>query len=69
MSQVFLTPAGGQGLAAGAVWSLDEVDRSCAAMRRGSAHWSTGLGHQNPGWSRHLSSDYCPYEGAVAHTL
>ena len=32
--QVFLTPSGGQGLAAGAGWSLGEVDRVASVSER-----------------------------------
>lgn len=67
--QVFLTPAGGQGLAAGAGWSLGEVDRVAkrcvGAVLIGLPFWNTKL----DGRDICLPSDYCPYEGAVAHTL
>jgi hypothetical protein len=67
--QVFLTPAGGQGLAAGAGWSLGEVDRVArrcvGAVLIGLPFWNTTL----DGRDICLPSDYCPYEGAVAHTL
>ena len=67
--QVFLTPAGGQGLAAGAGWSLGEVDkitrRCVGAVLIGLPFWNTTL----DGRDICLPSDYCPYEGAVAHTL
>lgn len=67
--QMFLTPEGGDGLAAGAGWSIDEVDRvirrCVGAVLIGLPFWKTALEARDI-W---LPSDYCPYEGAVAHTL
>ena len=67
--QMFLTPEGGEGLAAGAGWSVDEVERVArrcvGAVLIGLPFWKTTL----EGRDIWLPSDYCPYEGAVAHTL
>ncbi|UVT17438.1 MAG: nucleotide-binding protein [Nitrospira sp.] len=67
--QIFLAPEGGVGLAAGAGWSLEEVEkvaRGCAgAAIIGLPFWKTTL----EGREVWLPTDYCPYEAAVAHTL
>ena len=67
--QIFLTPAGGVGLAAGAGWSLEEVEkvarRCVGAAIIGLPFWKTTL-EEREVW---LPTDYCPYEGAIAHGL
>jgi hypothetical protein len=67
--QIFLTPVGGAGLAAGAGWSLEEVERIArrcvGAAMIGLPFWKTTLEAREL-W---LPTDYCPYEGAVAHSL
>jgi hypothetical protein len=67
--QIFLTSAGGVGLAAGAGWSLEEVEkvarRCIGAAIIGLPFWKTTLAEREV-W---LPTDYCPYEGAVAHGL
>ena len=69
LPQMFLTPAGGEGLAAGAGWSVDEVDRvvrrCVGAVLIGLPFWKT----TQDGREVWLPSDYCPYEGAIARTL
>ena len=67
--QIFLTPEGGEGLAAGAGWSIVEVDRVArrcvGAVLIGLPFWRSTLDDRDV-W---LPSDYCAYEGAVARTL
>jgi Predicted nucleotide-binding protein containing TIR-like domain len=67
--QMFLTQEGGEGLPAGVGWTIDEVDRvvrrCVGAVLIGLPFWKTTLEARDI-W---LPSDYCPYEGAVAHTL
>lgn len=67
--QVFLTSAGGVGLAAGAGWSLEEVERVArrcvGAAIIGLPFWKT----TSEGREIWLPTDYCTYEGAVAHSL
>jgi Predicted nucleotide-binding protein containing TIR-like domain len=57
------------GLAAGAGWSLQEVERVATrcvgAAIIGLPFWKTML-EEREIW---LPTDYCPYEGAVAHAL
>ncbi|HEY2292093.1 MAG TPA: hypothetical protein VGM86_15445 [Thermoanaerobaculia bacterium] len=65
--QVFLDPAGGIGLAAGAGWSLEEVERVArrcvGAAIIGLPFWKT----TQEGRELWLPTDYCQYEGAIAH--
>jgi hypothetical protein len=67
--QMVLTPDGGDGLAAGAGWSLEEVERVArrcvGAAIIGLPFWKTML-EEREIW---LPTDYCPYEGAVVHSL
>lgn len=67
--QMFLTPEGGNGLTAGAGWSLEEVERVArrcvGAAIIGLPFWKTML-EEREIW---LPTDYCPYEGAVVHAL
>lgn len=65
--QVFLDPTGGTGLAAGAGWSLEEVERVArrcvGAAIIGLPFWKT----TQEGREFWLPTDYCQYEGAIAH--
>ncbi len=65
--QIFLGPTGGVGLAAGAGWDLEEVEkvarRCVGAAIIGLPFWKTTL----EGREIWLPTDYCQYEGAVAH--
>lgn len=67
--QIFLTPEGGEGLAADLGWSLKDVDmvarRCVGAVLIGLPFWKTTLEDRDI-W---LPTDYCPYEGGVARTL
>jgi hypothetical protein len=67
--QVFLDPAGGTGLAAGAGWSLEEVGRVArrcvGAAIIGLPFWKT----TQEGRECWLPTDYCQYEGAIAYTF
>ncbi len=67
--QIFLTQAGGVGLAAGAGWSLEGVEkvarRCVGAAMIGLPFWKTTL----EGREVWLPTDYCPYEAAVTHAL
>jgi hypothetical protein len=67
--QVFLTPAGGEGLPAGAGWSLMDVERVArrcvGAAIIGLPFWKT----QVDGRDAWLATDYCAYEAGVAHAL
>lgn len=65
--QVFLDPTGGTGLATGAGWSLEEVERVArrcvGAAIIGLPFWET----TQEGRECWLPTDYCQYEGAIAH--
>jgi hypothetical protein len=65
--QVFLDPTGGTGLAAGVGWSLEEVERVArrcvGAAIIGLPFWKT----MQEGRECWLPTDYCQYEGAIAH--
>ena len=65
--QEFLSPEGGVGLAAGAGWNLDAVEkvakRCVGAAIIGLPFWET----THKGEQIWLPTDYCQYEGAVAH--
>jgi hypothetical protein len=65
--QIFLGPTGGVGLAAGAGWTLEEVERVAThcvgAVIIGLPFWKTA----QEGREIWLPTDYCQYEGAVAH--
>jgi hypothetical protein len=67
--QVFLDPKGGSGLAAGAGWSLEEVERVArrcvGAVLIGLPFWKT----VHEGRDCWLPTDYCQYEGAIAHAF
>lgn len=66
--QIFLGPTGGVGLAAGAGWDLEEVERVArrcvGAVIIGLPFWKT----TQEGREVWLPTDYCQYEGAVART-
>ncbi len=65
--QVFLDSTGGTGLATGAGWSLEEVERVArrcvGAAIIGLPFWKT----TQEGRDCWLPTDYCQYEGAIAH--
>src|SRR6266511_5327860 len=65
--QVFLDQTGGTGLAAGAGWSLEEVERVArrcvGAAIIGLPFWKT----TQEGRKFWLPTEYCQYEGAIAH--
>ena len=65
--QIFLDPTGGTGLATGAGWSLEEVERVArrcvGAAIIGLPFWKT----TQEGRECWLPTDYCQYEGAIAH--
>jgi hypothetical protein len=67
--QIFLTPGGGEGLPAGAGWSLRDVERVArrcvGAAIIGLPFWKTTL----EGRDAWLPTDYCAYEAGVAHAL
>ena len=66
---IFLTPAGGTGLAAGEGWSpqavLNVAKRCVGAVLIGIPFWKVTI----DGREAWLPSDYCSHEGAVAHAL
>jgi hypothetical protein len=66
---VFLTPAGGTGLAVGEGWSpeavLNVAKRCVGAVLIGIPFWKVAVDSREA-W---LPSDYCSHEGAVAHAL
>ena len=66
-SQVFLDSSDGTGLAAGAGWNLEEVERVArrcvGAVIIGLPFWKT----TQDGRECWLPTDYCQYEGAIAH--
>ncbi len=66
---IFLTPAGGTGLAAGEGWSpqavLTVAKKRAGAVLIGIPFWKVTIDGQEA-W---LASDYCSHEGAVAHAL
>jgi hypothetical protein len=66
---VFLTPTGGEGLAAGQGWSpqavLDVAKRCVGAVLIGIPFWKITV-DDGEAW---LPTDYCSHEGAVAHAL
>jgi len=65
--QLFLDATGGTGLAAGAGWSLEEVEsvarRCVGAAIIGLPFWKT----TQEGREFWLPTHYCQYEGAIAH--
>ena len=65
--QVFLDSSDGTGLAAGAGWNLEEVERVArrcvGAVIIGLPFWKT----TQDGRECWLPTDYCQYEGAIAH--
>jgi len=67
--QVFLDSTGGTGLASGAGWSLEEVEkvarRCVGAAIIGLPFWRT----TQDGRECWLPTDYCQYEGAIAHAF
>ena len=67
-AQVFGSPDGGRGLAAGKSWSPDEADkimcRCVGAAILGFPIWRSSRGSE----SVSLVTEYCHYEGAVART-
>jgi hypothetical protein len=68
--QVFLDAKGGAGLAAGAGWSVDEVEkvarRCVGAAIIGLQFWKAS---HNPGVDVWLPSEYSQFEGAIARSL
>ncbi len=66
--KIFLGPTGEVGLAAGAGWDLEEVERVAkrcvGAVIIGLPFWKT----TQEGREVWLPTDYCQYEGAVAHS-
>ncbi len=67
-AQIFVGPGGGQGLPAGKGWTpadCDEVMRRCVgAVIVGFPKWRFSIASDQ----FRLATEYCHYEGAVAHT-
>ena len=66
--QIFLDEGGGRGEPSGAGWSLEKVEkvakRCVGAVLIGLPFWNTTMQDSRDIW---LPTDYCQYEGAVAH--